>query len=264
MQQNSKVLSIHHMPASGGTIFSKSIAGMKNVVAISEIHPTESNDRRSMIFQYWRGYNKNLFQIHKEPIEQIFLEKVKLILTSIDDKQTLLLRDHIHADFRLHGSYKSSMKKILHENFFNISIATIRDPIETWISMRDHRWTHLRPDAFCKLYLEFLADFNEQQIFKYEDLVACPDKTLEKICDYFSIEFSQDYAHQIETFKHFTGNSGRKGNIIKERKKKPISAKDLAEFNNSMYYKMFCSKYDYKFRKSNLFEKLVVRNRQVY
>lgn len=254
-----KVVTLHHLPASGGTIFSKALAGIENAVVLSEIHPYELNERKSPIFQFWRGYKLGVDEAFESEASSIFIAKLELILRQLSPSQMLILRDHVHADFRLSGRYVSTLKKIVNRNFCSYSIATIRDPVEVWLSMRKQNWTKLSPDDFCASYLDFCSQFEQEDIYLYEDFVSDPEKILRSVCKKIGLKFDATFKNKVRDFDHFTGDSGRRGHTIAKRKNKRASASVLSQFLISKNYQQFCEQYGYELRRQSFTQRFFLK-----
>jgi hypothetical protein len=254
-----KVLTLHHLPASGGTIFSKAVASIENAVVLSEIHPYELNERKSPIFQFWRGYKPEVDEAFESEASSIFIAKLEFILRQLSSSQMLIIRDHVHADFRLSGRYVSTLKKIVNCYFCSHSIATIRDPIEVWLSMQKRNWTKLSPDDFCASYLEFCNQFDREDIYRYEDFVSDPEKVLLSVCRKIGLKFEATFKNGVRDFDHFTGESGRRGKMIAERKNKWVPASVLSQFIISKNYQQFCGQYGYELRRPSITQRFLMK-----
>ena len=240
------IRSIHHLPASGGTIISKALSSLEKIVLLSEIHPSEAKNRGTLINQLWRQYVPELLTTYDAEIDEIFLAKVKLCIKAIGDEKHLIIRDHVHTDMLVSGKYSSSLNRVLSKNFPHLYVVTIRDPIETWLSHINNGWTKKAPDDFCKDYLAFCNQFESDRIFRYEDFVDDPSTFMEKLCEVLKLNFTTGFEKKIDMQNHVTGNSGRSNNIIKKRHPKKITDLQLKLFQESKHYTNICNIFGYE------------------
>jgi len=143
---------LHHMARSGGTIISRCIGCMQGIVLLSEIHP----------FGYERRYINPLAQAHEwyglltpEDVSLVlsrelypFAEGIALIRERCEERGlTLVIRDWSHIDFTgwPHNpapAFRLSTAQALTGRFKVVSAATVRHPIDQWLSFAESQsWT---------------------------------------------------------------------------------------------------------------------------
>ena len=220
---------IHHLASSGGTLISKCLAAMPNSFVLSEVHPY-SNLHMSP--------NKSLFlpndimtQCKQAGVpqpdklaEEIFLNSVKAA-----HKHTkamggvLILRDHSHSDFCLGESPRgiSSLVKILQEEFRILSVVTLRNPIDAFISMQKSRFLHFSPQTYAEYCVRvevFLKAYKHVPIYLYEDFIVNPQSQMKMICKNLEIDFNEMFEDMFSLFR-MSGDSGRVGAVIAKRER---------------------------------------------
>lgn len=107
---------------------------------------------------------------------------------------------------------------------------------------------HFEPktfDEYCKRIWVFVSEYNDGQVFKYEDFVNSPVEEMKKISGSLELTFSDSF---IDTFSLFrvTGDSGRSGDVIEERKRRDLTNEELNEFSSSKYYAMIAKRFNYR------------------
>lgn len=257
--ENNKITirSIHHLSCTGGTLFTKCIAALPGVVVLNEIDPYSSLgiDKKgkgifnptnviALLQQSFSDLNANL-------IDEVFLNEIETIGSIIGkEEKNLVLRDHSHSAYFVGNKIRGN--KILHNilqlRFNTKSIVTVRDPIDSFLSLKHNNWIQFTPqtfDEYCFRYINFLKDHNQLNIFRYEDFIAAPEKTLQSICDILHLTYSTEFINLFPKFK-FSGDSGRSGNIIKPRPRREYDENFKKEVDNSKYYKNLIETLGYK------------------
>ncbi|MDD2464765.1 MAG: sulfotransferase [Desulfobulbus sp.] len=241
------VRSIHHLSCTGGTLFAKCIAALPGVVVLNEIDPYSSlgidkngkgifnpTDIIALLHQSFSDIDENL-------IEEVFLNDIETIAINISKKgRQLVLRDHSHSAYLVGDKIRmqKNLHKLLRLRFDLKSIVTVRNPIDSFLSLRHNNWIHYTPqtfDEYCYRYIHFLQDHHELPIVRYEDFVSNPEKTLKYICSILNISYSTNFIHLFSKFK-FSGDSGRSGDIIEPRQRREYDQYFIDEVNSSYNY----------------------------
>lgn len=240
------IRTVSHFACTGGTLVSKCIAAMPNIQLLSEINPFSTmgtvRDKPSFaptdiirqMRQSTRGSSSTL-------IAEIFLNNVQVIYSESNKKgYHLVLRDHAHSQFCIgaEASTVPTLSDLVSSRFDTLSIVTVRHPVQSFISLRQHKWIHFQPpdfDEYCRRYLVFLRTHANDPIFKYEDLVHDPVPIMRRICKSLGITFSDQFQLLFSTFK-LTGDSGRGGETIQALEGKDIDGQLAHEVVNSHHY----------------------------
>ncbi|EHZ2536418.1 TPA: hypothetical protein NKQ48_000724 [Vibrio parahaemolyticus] len=246
-QKKPTIRIIHHLACSGGTLISKCISSLPNVYLLSEIYPFVklpkwetkpqfSPTDISRLIEYSGIPNKENIQI------SLFKSAINITNESVHKAGgVLILRDHSHSDYcddSQNSEYQNTVYSLLSEDYDIRSIATIRDPIDSYISLKKNGWVHFNPETFdeyCNRIIIFLSNFERSNIFKYEDFISNPECELEMMAKKLDITYSSEFS-DIFGISKVTGDSGRSGDFILKRER-VISKNDLEEMSSNENYK---------------------------
>ncbi|WP_150046776.1 hypothetical protein [Methylomonas rhizoryzae] len=247
---------IHHFSCTGGTLFSKCLAAQPDTVLLSEIDPFsrlglskpqnptfQPRDIISILHQSDGAFDREL-------IKDIFCNDIGLILEQLSKtNKCLILREHTHSIYLTGDKARNEvlLDNILSEHYLVKSIVTVRNPIDSYLSLRENKWLHFSPpnfDEYCIRYLNFLRDHANVKTFRYEDFVKQSNKIMFDMCRELSIRFDPGFTDTFSQFK-LTGDSGRKGDIISERPRRAYDLNFVNEVNNSANFKEVCKLLSY-------------------
>jgi hypothetical protein len=233
---------IHHFACSGGTLVSKCIAALPNVFLLSEVHPYSELQRNKAKPQYSPSDLAKLSVYagvpgQKELAAKIFIASIKEAYLHIHERGgTLVLREHSHSDYCVGEAINhSTVSQLLTEYFEIKSLVTLRNPIDSYLSLLANDWVHFKPanfDEYCNRLILFLEPFNQEQIILYEDFVQRPQKVLEQACSTLQVSFDDTFEAIYET-SFVTGDSGRKGSDIGARLRRDCSESFMLEVKKS-------------------------------
>nr|WP_320136358.1 sulfotransferase [uncultured Amphritea sp.] len=246
---------IHHFACSGGTLISKCLSAMPNVYLLSEVHPLSKNHITGKP-KYLPSDVTTLARYANIPnvdnlASQLFVENIVTTHNFVKELgATLLLREHTHIDYCVGSEIaKSSIVEDILSPYFNFKhVVTVRNPIDSYMSLIKAGWVQFMPgtfDEYCKRLIAFIGRYPERNIFKYEDFVEKPDKQLNKICNCLGLEFNEQYFDFFDIFS-VTGDSGRKSSDISKRERYVIGLDLLHEIKHSSNYKKITKKLKYK------------------
>ena len=245
---------LHHFACSGGTLISKCIDSLPNTYVLSEVHPLSTihiNDKNAtfrptdLISLSHYAKLPRLNELKVDIFEQDIIQIVEHAKKFCFD---IVVRFHSHSSF--FPEYIKEKKDVflgLRNKFHLKEIVTIRDPVESYISLLNNSWIDSKKesfDSYCQKYLCFLEDFDSDLIFKYEDFVLEPELEMKKICESLSLQFSLDFIDFI-ALSIMSGDSGRSSETISFRSPKEMPEALHDEVITSLKYKDFCEKYDY-------------------
>lgn len=249
------IRTLHHLSCTGGTLIAKCLAAMPNVVVFNEVDPL-STMRLSPA--------KPLFA----PTDLIVLARqgcpglpdallVKLFLQGLDllhqeftaMGKRLLLRDHSHSHFLKGGQIpqRPSLLAMVGSRFPTLSVVSVRDPVDSYLSLQSNKWMSFSPDSFdeyCRRSLVFLDAHAGVPIFRYEDFVQNPSPVMKDICQALALSYSDTFADTFDAFR-FSGDSGRKGVVIKPRPRRPVGEGLREEAERSAHYKTLIGRLGY-------------------
>jgi len=208
------VRTIHHLSCSGGTVMSKCLAVMNDVVLLSEIHPLRYdyvffNDP----FQQFQANYPRLRYTSTQELKNIFYDRISWIAEKcVIEKKNLIIRDHTHSDFLMHGwSESPSLRQFLSEKYHIKPVVTFRNPIDSYLALKANPNFETDVGSFetyCQRVIHFLDTYAGTPVFLYEDFVENPDGVLKNICAEYDIQFDPCYREKFHLIT-LTGDSGR-------------------------------------------------------
>lgn len=227
---------IHHLACSGGTIFSKCIAAMPNVFLLSEAHPfTPIISKDSPKFSPTDIPSLAKFaQVPniEELSEELFRDNLKKLNEHVSSNGGhLVVRYHSHSDYNTTNKIPEAnrFKELMSEYFEVKHVLTIRDPIDSYTSLKKNGWIHFEPqtfDEYCRRYLIHLNHFEESEVFRYEDFVESPKEIIQSVCEQLGLRFDDSFKYTLGLNK-VTGDSGRSADKISKRSR--IAEPDFVE-----------------------------------
>jgi hypothetical protein len=233
-----QIASIHHLGATGGTIISKCIASMRDVYFLSEIHPFRANapqfDPMAVAAQFQAQYGA----LSRNEMQTAFLAQMEIVARCVERQRGyLVLRDHAHTDFCAQGGGLAPiMLSTLSEGGYRMNaVVTIRDPVESYVSMLSNRWRELDFDSYCERWLAFLDSYSDRPVYRYEDFCDNPEKEITRMCVDLHIPFDANFRAGIPK-QRLTGDSGRRSDEIGVRPAKAISPELSQEIGRSQAY----------------------------
>ncbi|MFC6635523.1 hypothetical protein [Microbulbifer taiwanensis] len=250
------IRTIHHFACTGGTLISKCLSALPNVYLLSEVHPYSHLSRVDGRPQFvpsdirklscWAGIpNVNNLS------EKLFLESMVVAEEHVDTLGgRLILRDHTHSDYCVNAYFdqESTVLRLLRERFSILSVATVRHPVESYLSLKANGWVHFQPstfDEYCRRQLAFLKNNSTSAVFKYEAFVEQPGLQLKAIADVLDLNYSESFQMIFNIFK-VSGDSGRSSGVIEKRDNKNLPSDFQSECINSKNYFELCDFLDYQ------------------
>lgn len=244
------IRTVHHFACTGGTLISKCIASMPNTQLLSEVDPLSSlgdsdskprfapSDIAKLMRQSTHGASPEL-------IGELFLNNLQIILRNSSNLGLrLILRDHAHSHYCAGEDVqnRTTFRNLVSSKFATLSVVTVRDPIDSFLSLQNNGWFHFTPasfDEYCRRYLAFLNDYEGVEIIRYEDFVAHPEKVMGDLCEILKLPFNPSFQDVFSVHK-ITGDSGRSSGIIEARDRRPLDKQKSDEFEASAMYKRLC------------------------
>ncbi|GAC13366.1 sulfotransferase family protein [Aliiglaciecola lipolytica] len=245
---------IHHFACSGGTLISKCISALPNTFLLSETHPLSMNHISGKP-KYLPSDVTTLARYAKVPdvealAKHLFANNIKDTERFVREQGGLLvLREHSHIDFCVGTTINDSgvVFDCLKEIFDVKNLVTVRHPIDAYISLVSNDWVQFSPatfDEYCFRMLRFLDIYSYCTVLKYEDFVSDPDKHMRLICSELELTFDSSYRSTFSS-SLVTGDSGRSGNVIEERERRPIEPDLAKEIKTSKNFKILVKRLKY-------------------
>lgn len=250
------IRTIHHFACTGGTLISKCLAAMPNTQLLSEVDPLSTmeagapqkprfapTDMIQQMRQSTRGADD-------EMLIELFLNNMDQIHANSENKgQRIVIRDHAHSHFctgpDIHE--RPTLRDMLARKFPVASVVTVRHPLDSYLSLRKQNWAGgvETLDEYCRRYLAFLDAYSDAPIVKYEDFVRDPERTMPDVCEHLGLPYSSDFEYLQTVFK-LTGDSGRSGNAISPRPRRPVADELMSEKRASDQYGTLVEKLHYR------------------
>jgi hypothetical protein len=211
------VRTLHHLACSGGTLISRCLAALPDVVLLSELNPT---NRHGPAFN--PSHPLALYAALGEPlppevVQAEFQHQMQQVLALCADRGAdLVIREHSHSDFCL-GSEVAPFQPVrawLAPRHPLLSVVTLRHPLDSWLGLVAAEWhTQLEPATlrcYCERCQAFLDAYDDLEWIHYEAFCRQPVSEFRRLCDVLCLRFE---ATALERFAaiELSGNSGRRG-----------------------------------------------------
>lgn len=255
---------LHHWACSGGTILSRAIASLPNVVLLSEVHPlahlrlaTASPDYTptDLIQQLCLPHNG------RDPVLCVaaWNGAIDALQQTLQAQQKhLVLRSHSHIDFftGANCSEQPLVRRCLAPRHALLELLSVRHPLDSWISIREQAWHHHFRFAslaeFCRRGLHMLEACSGLPLLRYEDFTLQPQTTLELICSVLQLPAQTDGPGEDLAAISLSGDSGRSGDAISPRPRRPLPdavqeelQRELASASHHSPYQRLCTRLGY-------------------
>ncbi|MFM8331436.1 MAG: FkbM family methyltransferase [Candidatus Methylumidiphilus sp.] len=251
------IRTLHHLSCTGGTLITKCLAAMPNVMVLNEVDPLSTmaqvegqpaftpTDIISLVRQGDPSVSDTL-------LARLFLQSLAHLQSELQETgKQLLLRDHSHSHFLTRDRIpdRPTVRAIVSSRFPTASIVTIRDPVDSFLSLRQlaFGWNPIIPatfDEYCRRYLAFLDAYEGVPVFKYEDFVRAPLPVMKRMCEVLDLAFSEDFIDTFSGFQ-FSGDSGRKGDAITPRERREADAELIQAAARSGHYQTLIRRLGY-------------------
>lgn len=243
-----KIRVLQHLARSGGTLISRCLGSMHGVALFSEVHP-DTMRHISAIRQAidWHGLvSESETKLWKMKGDALFAQLFVLASYRAQQKgRVLLLRDWSHIDY--HGlpyqrpTMRPKIVDALSEQFEVVRTATVRHPIDTYLSLMTLPVMQGVPMPIG-VYLDGCLAFAEEAarigFVRYEDFTHAPDKHLRLLCERLEMEFDPTYIERWAAFEHITGDTtGTRGGrqeirALKRRSAEPALIEKFRSFES--------------------------------
>jgi len=205
------------MARSGGTMVGKCIACMDNISLLSEVSPLtfiEKHNPVSQAIRFHQLLNQDDIQELKQMESISWLNAIEFVYERAQRQgKHLVLRDWSHLDFTgipwfPNPAYKSTTAYVLDTHFDVKKIATVRHPIDQWLSLSklDIAKGNITIEKFLKGYLAFAKYAVEIGFIRFEDFTQRPEHYSELICRQLEIPYDADFINKWSAYKKITGD----------------------------------------------------------
>lgn len=240
---------VHQMARCGGTIMSRCLGCMNDVVFLSEIHPLGSNHYNPLdqAHNWFRLLTASDIRHLQERKQVPFEEAMELIHDRCSDMgKTLVIRDWNHLDFTgipflEKPAYRLLTAEALSPRFSIQAVAIVRHPIDQWLSLRtlDIVQEKIDLDRFLVGYNKFAEYCQKIGFVRYEDFTIAPEKQMERICDQLSVSYDPTFISKWRGYTTITGdNQSERGykEIIKPVPRRQMEAGLVDQFERNTDY----------------------------
>ncbi|MBI4184614.1 MAG: hypothetical protein HY521_11525 [Proteobacteria bacterium] len=206
---------LHHLARTGGKVISRCLASMSEVVLLSEIHPRGANvfNPLQQAFEWFQLVSLPEFVGRPITDDDSFIEAIALIESRAAERgKTLVIRDWTHLDYTgapyiKAPSHRLLLAEVLSRRFAVIHAATVRHPLDQWLSLQQLRAVarELTVEAYLKGYRAFAERARAIGFIRYEDFAADPDAALTALCERLAVAFDPGYRQRWQEYRFVTG-----------------------------------------------------------
>lgn len=226
---------VHHWACSGGTIISRSLAQLPNVVLLSEVHPlahlrlhapSSGYQPTDVVQQLSLAHNG------RDPVLCMAAWQGSILALQAavsQQNQVLVLRSHSHIDFFCGGlaAEETLVSRSLRPKAALLELLTVRHPLDSWLSILNNQW-HLHfagadLESFCRRALRMLEACQAMPWLRYEDFSLRPAAALEAMANVLQLDpVTSNLSDQGIQAIQLSGDSGRRADVISARPRRPI------------------------------------------
>jgi protein O-GlcNAc transferase len=212
--QRPRIRILHQLARSGGTVISRCLASMENVVLLSEIHPlgTRKFDPLQQA-KDWYGLVTASEVASSKRGRAGFVEAIALISQRCAELgKMLVLRDWNHLDYigmpYVQPDFRPLLAESLQGGFELIRVATVRHPLDQWLSLtRDPAFGNgLAMGKYLKGVRRFAEMAVQRGFHRFEDFTADSDAMLQQLCASLQLPFDPAYRQRWTSYTNITGD----------------------------------------------------------
>ena len=174
----------------------------------------------------------------------------------------LVIRDHSHIDFFV-GPFprkNSLIYELFNEKYDLLRILTVRHPLDSWLSIEYnniHKSIQFNNfDEYCSRVKNMISSMKNVPLIHYEQFCSKPESVLKFICEKLKIPFDESFLKRFNKII-LSGDSGRKGEVIKPRERRTLSEELKKCIYNSKNYMDICNKLNYEYKYNATFPYLI-------
>ena len=244
---------LHHFACTGGSLMSRFVEAQPNTMLLSEIDPFSTLGRANPDFaptDTIRQAQLNLRPLPDEALEATFIGGVRSLYEELRQKgRRLVLRDHTHSHYctNIDPSDRPNVRDVLAAHFSLKSVVTVRHPIDSFASLLKNKWVMFAPgtlEEYCRRYHLFLDAYSETPVVRYEKFVVAPEVAGRKMLDHLDLPYFENW-EEWSSLIQITGDSGRKGEEISPRPRKPLRQELTEDCASSTAYQSLCERLGY-------------------
>ncbi|MEO0341882.1 MAG: hypothetical protein AAF198_00450 [Pseudomonadota bacterium] len=265
---SSRVITLHHLPGSGGTIITALLSTCDQLFVVNEKTPNPKFPERAprfnpnyLVSEISERYSfefKDLSESQEFQItlQNYFLNEIRVARKLCELRgRDLLIRDWSQKDFVTDKRSDNSRLLELLKNTDSkpaFSVATIRNPIANFLSARRSGFLTNSPDllewdGYCAMtirFFEYMAE-STNMVARYEDIIEKPETFLSDFSEKTGLAFSTDFRGKLDRYK-LSGASGRSDRVLAPRPVRDSDQKEYKILQQTMIYKEAAEKMGYK------------------
>lgn len=240
---------MYQLGRSGSTVISRCVATMKGVALLSEVHPLATIELHTPIFQAREFFRIGTAKIATGPgaggAPAGFAAQIAAIERECRARGLLLvIRDWTHMDFMgvpyTRPAYQMSTRRALAPLFRLVETATVRHPIDQWLSQENLPIMRGRMtlQEYLRGYRLFAEEAARTGFIRYEDFTRDPDAQLRTLCARLEIAFDPEYRQRWKQYRKITGDviATRNQSDIQFSPRRPVRDGLLDEFAGNEDY----------------------------
>lgn len=225
---------LSNLARAGGTLVSKCLGSMDNVVLLSEIHPLGTQ-----FFDPLRQAQSWYDLLRPEDLygrQLDLVDAIRLIEQRCTEQgKTLLIRDWAHLDFIgtpfiANPPNKLQLTECLAPEFSVLQHAVTRHPVDQWLSTArlDIMRGRLGLDAFLAGYRRFAEECVKTGFTRYEDFTRKPAFELQKLCARLEMKYDGKFIKRWHRNTRVTGDMSGSSRGSKLRTIRPLAQPPVA------------------------------------
>jgi hypothetical protein len=228
IQQPPPIRTLHALAGTGGTLISRCLAAQPNTLVLSEVDPLSPFVPGGFLPTDLIG----LSRFASRPAAQdtqiaLFLAGLHVLHDQANRHgQALLLREHSHGVLCFGEAIpkRPGLRDIVQRAFAVSSLVIVRHPFDAFLSLQDSGWVqHFSPPTlaeYARRYHAFLDAHQDEEILRYEDFVADPQASMQRLCQVFALGYNPAFTETFAVIE-LSGDSGRSGDTISLRPRRP-------------------------------------------
>ncbi len=249
------VRTLHHAACSGGTLISRCLAALPDVVVLSELNPLNRHGEAFNPSHPLALYALQTDPLPPEVLQAEFLGQIGQVLALCGARGSdLVIRDHSHSDFFL-GAAVAPLQPVrawLAPGHPLLSAVTLRHPLDSWLGLMAASWhTQMEPAtlrSYCTRYQAFLDAYVDLDWIHYEDFCRQPEPVFRELCDALGLPCDTTALERFPSVK-LSGDSGRSSDRIElpPRRTLPEAVRrELADPATARELRRLCERMGYR------------------
>jgi hypothetical protein len=236
-----------NLARAGGTLVSRCLGAMDNIVLLSEIHPLGTHIFNPLA-QAHSWYN--LLTAEEVNRQYNFSDAIRLIEERcLASGKTLVIRDWAHLDFigvpfLKKPSDRNQLQDTMTRDFDTMQYSLVRHPADQWLSTARLKVLEgrLDLDAFLAGYRRFAEQAAASGFMRYEDFTREPVAQMKQLCRQLQLDFDPGFINKWRTNRHVTGDTsgmsrGSGFNEIRPLQRRPVDRPLLVKLQKNPDYR---------------------------